>query len=94
MFTCLTGLPTAIKSLAEVGTRGVVAMTKAAAGRGGATGRNMPKRQAIIAAVGRGVLGPEPTNTIASANAETGLTQGSIRAGVTILSSPGDTCSR
>ena len=81
MLTCLASLAAAIKSLAEVGTGGVVATTEAAAGRGGRQGRNVPKRQAVVADAGRDVLCPEPTNPITAADAETGRTQSSIRGG-------------
>lgn len=53
-------------------------MTKTAALGGGAKDRDVPKSQAIIAGAGGSVVSPEPTNTVASADAETGQTQSSI----------------
>ena len=74
MFACLVSPPAAIKGLAEVGAEGVGAMAKAAARRRDTTSRYMPKRQAVVADAGRGGLCPEPANTVAIANADTGRT--------------------
>ena len=74
MFTSLASPTAAIKGLAEVGAGGAVATAKAAARRGGAKSRYMPKRQAVIADMSRGVLCPEPANMVATTNAETGRT--------------------
>ena len=78
MFTCLIPSSATIKTLGEMWAGGVIATAKAAERRGCAKGRNMPKRQAVIAYVGRGVLCPEPANRVAPTNAEAGQMQSSI----------------
>ena len=78
MLACLTHHTPAVEGLAQVGAGGVIATTKTAALGGGAKDRDVPKSQAVIARVGGSVLSPEPTNTVASADAETGQTQSSI----------------
>ena len=84
MFTCLTTLTAAIKSLAEVGTSRVVTTAEAAMGRRDAKSGNVPNCQAVIADTGGDLLCSEPTNTVATADAKTGRTQSSIRS-ITLL---------